>query len=94
MDLYLERVFYVELNLIITKGTLNPLILEHPEVSVCTIQFHFHPRFNMETSMLLFIGLFSIFSIIIPSDFPEDVPQHTSATFQTLTPDIISRLLI
>ncbi len=42
--LYLENVFYVELcrlNLIIAKGTLNPLIREHPEVTFCSIQLVF-----------------------------------------------------
>lgn len=43
---------------------------------------------------VVFIRLFCIFSIVMPSDFPEEVLQRASAPFQTLTSDIISRLLI
>lgn len=74
MDLYLESVFHVELwglNLIITKGTLNPLVLWTPRGHFLHNAAALHPLHNMETSNVVFIWLFSIFSIVLSSDFPE-----------------------
>lgn len=74
MDLYLESVFYVELwglNLIITKGTLNPLILWTPRGHFSAQCSCFSSSTQYGNKHVVFIWLFSIFSIIMPSDLPE-----------------------
>lgn len=80
MDLYLVSVFYVELcglNLIITKGTLHPLILEHPEVTFCTIQLVFI-LYAIWKQASVFIRLFCVFSIVILSCLLKEVLQDAS----------------
>lgn len=67
MGLYLESVFYVELcglNLIITKGNVEPFDPRTPRGHFQHNAAAFHPQCNMETSVRCSFGFVASFGLI------------------------------